>query len=99
MSGSTAPFIPSIIDDVAMSHHIVDGSLYLGLLFISHQRLLFRDIRWFPVKMQPSSGTINSKFSKLHDRIIFFWINQLMSKVSTSILQLNSLNPIGCSYL
>ena len=34
-SGSSAPFIPSIIDDLAFSQNIVNGSLYLGPLLVS----------------------------------------------------------------
>ena len=46
---STAPFIPAIIDGLALYQHIVDGSLYLGHLVISFLSLLLFTIRRSPV--------------------------------------------------
>ena len=37
----TTPFIPPIIDDLALSQHMIDGSLYLGPLVITFLSLLF----------------------------------------------------------
>ena len=37
----TASFIPPIIDDLALSQHMIDSSLYLGSLVITFLSLLF----------------------------------------------------------
>ena len=46
-----APFIPPIIDDLALSQHIVDGSLYFDRLVFSFLNLWLRTILRSPVKM------------------------------------------------
>ena len=50
-SCSIAPFIPSVIDHLALFQYIVDGSLYLGPSVISFLGLLFRTIHRSPGKI------------------------------------------------
>ena len=93
---SAAPFIPSIIDDSALSRHIVNSSLSLGPLVMCSLSLLLHTIHRFPVKMWSCSRSINSEFSLWPDIIVLFWIKELMSKDSMKYLWLNSLGLIGC---
>ena len=90
-----APFIPCAVDGLALSRHIVDDFIYLGPLVISFPSLSLGKILKSAVKMWPYSVSINGEFSQWHDRMVTFWIKEWMSKDSTIILWLSSLDLIG----